>query len=80
MRNALPAEQVFPELADDTQRPALMLRGARHKADMTQAALAAALEVKQHHVSEMERGLRPIGRKMAKRLGEAFGCDYRLFV
>lgn len=76
----VPAETVFPDLADDALRPATMLRGSRHKSEMTQKELASALGVKQHHLSEMESGKRPIGKAMAKRLAEALECDYRLFV
>ena len=78
--SSVPAEEVFPELADDARRPAVMLRGSRYKADMTQKKLAELLGIRQHHLSEMENGKRSIGRKMAKRLAEVFDCDYRLFI
>lgn len=75
------AEDVLPELGNDIQRPATMLRGARHKAHMTQDELARNLgEVRQHHLSEMENGKRPIGRDMAKRLAVVLKCDYRIFL
>lgn len=77
---SVPAEAVFPELADEATRAASMLRGSRHKAEMTQKELASALGVKQHHLSEMENGKRPIGKAMAKRLASVLDCDYRLFV
>lgn len=77
---SIPASDVLPELADDALRPATMLRGSRYKAGWTQKDLAAALDMKQHHVSEMENGKRPIGKAMAKRLAEVFECDYRIFV
>ena len=75
------AEDVLPELADDTERPAMMLRGARQKANMTQADLAAKLgDVRQHHLSEMENGKRAISKDMAKRLASILKCDYRVFL
>lgn len=77
---SIPASDVLPELADDALRPATMLRGARYKAGWTQKDLANALDMKQHHVSEMENGKRPIGKAMAKRLAEVLECDYRIFV
>jgi len=77
---SIPAEKVLPELADDRLRPATMLRGQRHKAAMTQAALAAKLKIDQHHVSEMENGKRSISKPMARNLAAAFKCDYRLFL
>jgi plasmid maintenance system antidote protein VapI len=57
-----------------------MLRGSRHKAEMTQQELADKLEISQHHVSEMENGKRPIGKIMALRLGKFFKTDYRKFL
>lgn len=79
-KGSVPAVKVLPELADDTLRPATMLRGARHKADIIQVQLAEALGIRQHHLSEMENGKRPLGKQMAKRLAEVLDCDYRLFM
>ena len=47
---------------------------------MTQAALAERAGIHKSHVSEMERGVRPIGKKMAKRLGKALGTSYKVFL
>lgn len=58
----------------------LMLKGCRYKADMTQKELANALDISQHHISEMENGKRPIGKTMAKRLAHFFKTDYRVFL
>lgn len=76
----VPAEKTLPELADDELRPATMLRGARYKAELTQKRLADMLDIRQHHLSEMENGKRPIGKEMAKRLAKALDSDYRLFL
>ncbi len=57
-----------------------MLRASRFKSEITQAELANILNVSQHHISEMENGKRPIGKEMAKRLGEAFNVNYKLFL
>ena len=76
----VPAEVVFPELLDPIMGPAMSLRGSRHKADMTQKELAKKMKLKQHHLSEMEHGKRPIGKKMAQRLAKALKCDYRVFL
>lgn len=57
-----------------------MLRGSRFKEDVTQEDLAKALDISQHHISEMENGKRPIGKEMAKRLAAFFKTDYRLFL
>lgn len=80
LEKSISAEKVLPELSDDTLRPAAMLRGARHKAGLTQKVLAAELDIHQHHLSEMEHGKRPIGKQMAKRLAEVLDSDYRLFL
>ena len=78
--DSIPARQVLPELADDTMRPATVLRGARYKADLTQKNLAEQLGIHQHHLSEMENGKRPIGKQMAKRFAKVLHSDYRLFI
>lgn len=57
-----------------------MLRGSRHKEEVTQKELALALGISQHHISEMENGKRPIGKEMAKRFSEFFKTDYRIFL
>jgi plasmid maintenance system antidote protein VapI len=57
-----------------------MLRGSRHKRDITQCELAEAISVSPHHISEMENGKRPIGKEMAKRLASFFKTDYRVFL
>ncbi len=76
----IPAEEVFPELKDPAQRPGIMLKGARLRLDMTQAQLARKLKIKQHHLSEMERGKRSIGKVMAHKLSDVLDMDYRLFL
>lgn len=76
----IPASIVLPELGDATLRPAISLRGSRHKARLTQVELAEQLGVQQAHLSQMENGKRPIGKKMALRLARIFSCDYRAFL
>ena len=69
--------------ADDIEaftEAGLMLQGARISADLTQQELADALGVKQHHISEMEHGKRPIGKAMAHRLEEILKVGYRIFL
>ena len=61
----------------DYQTPGYYLRLYRQRADLTQAALAAAIDVRQHHLSEMEHNKRPIGKAMAKKLADVLDCDYR---
>jgi DNA-binding XRE family transcriptional regulator len=68
-------EEVFPEFhAGD------ILKGFRAREEMTQAKLAAEVGVKATHISEMERGKRPIGKDMAKRLAKVLKVNYKVFL
>ena len=71
----IPAEEFF---ADST--PGRILAGARGLRELTQAALAAAIGVHKSHISGMERGKRPIGKEMAKKLGNALEMNWRIFL
>ena len=72
--------EVFKEELEKYGEAALMLRGSRHKLELTQKELADALGIPQNHISEMENGKRPIGKVMALRLGKFFKTDYRKFL
>ena len=48
--------------------------------ELTLAALAAAVGVEATHIAEMERGQRPIGKDMAKRLAEVPKVNYQVFL
>lgn len=61
-------------------RPGAVLRGARLRKEFTQQALANQLGIAQNHISAMEYGKRPIGKKMAQRLAEALHVNYRIFL
>ena len=76
---ALPWRQAFPEY-DDQTLPGAVLAGARGKEGITQRELASRLSLPQRHISEMERGKRPIGKEMAKKLGRALHVNYRVFL
>ena len=60
--------------------PGRCLRGLRYREDLTQAEFARQLWVKQHHVSEMERDIRPISKAMAHKIDETFGISYKVFL
>ena len=74
------AREVMPEAYDPVMGPAIRLRGCRYREQMTQKQLAYALGIRQHHLSEMEHGKRPIGKAMAKKLGEALNANWRSFL
>lgn len=76
----IPWREVFKEEIEKYSEGGLMLRGSRHKAEVTQKDLAESLGISQHHISEMENGKRPIGKTMAKRFAEFFKTDYRIFL
>ena len=69
------AREVFPESS-----PGNRLRGLRTREGITQRELAKALGIRQHHVSEMERGLRSISRDMAKRIDTTYNISYTVFL
>ena len=75
-----PWREVFKEELSKYGEAALMLRGSRHKAELTQQELADALGISQNHISEMENGKRPIGKVMALRFAKIFNTDYRKFL
>ncbi len=76
---ALPWRLAFPEYNEKTL-PGAALAGARGKEGLTQRELAGRIGVPQRHLSEMERGKRPIGKEMAKKLAKALDIDYRVFL
>jgi transcriptional regulator with XRE-family HTH domain len=60
--------------------PASIFRGARSKEEITQTELSELTGIPQRHISEMERGKRPIGKESAKKLAKALNTDYRVFL
>ena len=76
----VPAEKIFPSLADPERRPGVALRAARLRADMTQVDLAVKIGCEQADISKMESGRIPIGKVRAKKLGAALAINYRVFL
>ena len=70
-----PWREVLP--FKDGELPGVFLAGARYREGMTQAALAQATSIPRRHISEMENGRRPIGKKNARLLAEALKIDPR---
>jgi ribosome-binding protein aMBF1 (putative translation factor) len=56
------------------------LRGARYREDISQRQLSKLTGVSVQNLSAMENGRRPIGKEMAKRLGETLNVDWRLLL
>lgn len=70
-----PLKDVLPE-----STPASNLRGARFREDLTQKELAEKVETHESNISAMERGVRPISKKMALKLGEVLNVKYQRFL
>jgi len=65
----------------DSSTPGDMLRLRRVQFEhWTQKQLAEKLGIPWQHISNMERGSRPISISMARRLGKVFGCSPELFI
>lgn len=77
---SIPWREAFKAGIDETSEAAIVLRGSRYRAEMTQKELAEKIDVRQNHISEMEHGKRSIGKNIAHRLAEVFNVDYRVFL
>lgn len=76
---------VFAFEINNNTESGIVLKGARNREGLTQKQLAEklnelGLSVSQHHISEMERGLRSIGKKIAHALGKALSTSYKNFL
>ncbi len=68
-------EEAFPGLG-----PGDILQGARDREGITQTELAERIGVTPHHISEMEKGKRSVGKDMAGRLAKALNTGYKVFL
>ncbi|MFZ0566083.1 MAG: helix-turn-helix transcriptional regulator [Chlamydiales bacterium] len=78
--DSIPWREASKDLISKYTETGMLVRGGRHKAGLTQKELAKKIGVLPHHISEMEHGKRPIGKKMAQKLGRVFNVDYRTFL
>lgn len=79
-KGSILATKLFPDLADPKKTPGIALRGVRLRLDLTQKEMAEKIGVTQGDLSKMEKGLRPIGKKLAMRIGKVLDIDYRRFL
>jgi DNA-binding transcriptional regulator YiaG len=79
IRETVPWRECFPDWSE-AQLPGVALAGARHKEGLTQVQLARLTGIPQRHISEMEHGKRPIGKKHAKKFAEVLNIDYHVFL
>lgn len=73
-------DEVLREMCGDLPRWAIALRGLRAREGLTQVSMGAMLGIPQGNISQMEKGKRPIGKQIAKRLAALFKTDYRIFL
>ncbi|HLB56462.1 MAG TPA: helix-turn-helix transcriptional regulator [Coxiellaceae bacterium] len=73
-------DDVFSEINKKYTKPGALLRGIRMREHLTQTELAEKLKVTQSDISQMESGVRPIGRIIARRIEKLFDLDYRSFL
>lgn len=80
VEESIPWREAFPELTDENL-PGTCLAGMRYREGLSQRALAERTGIPQRHISEMENGKRPIGKKLAKRFAEALNVEnYAVFL
>lgn len=60
--------------------PADSIKAFRKRENITQKELALKAGIKQRHISEIERGVRPLGLATAKKLAVALNCDYHSLI
>lgn len=77
--DSVPWREAFPEYRDE-ELPGVSLRGARIKESLTQTRLSELTGIPQRHISMMENGKRPIGKKNARVLAKVLDVDYRIFL
>lgn len=77
--DSAPWRDLFPEYSDE-DLPGVCLAGSRVKEGLTQKQLSELTGIPQSHISEMENGKRPIGKKRAKILAKALKVGYKVFL
>jgi len=60
--------------------PGARLKRTRVRFNLTQHKLAEEIGAYTQHISNMEKGIRPISVEMAKKFADFFGTDYRVFL
>ena len=75
---AVPADRVLSEFTDNV--PGACLKAARERQKFSQKQLCELTGIPQRHISEMENGKRPIGKKNARSFSEALNVGYKVFL
>jgi len=74
------ADEIFSNINKKYTKPGALLRGIRVRENLTQAEMAKKIKVTQSDISQIENGVRSIGRKIAQRIEKLFNVDYRSFL
>jgi len=74
------AESIFSHLNKKYTKAGALLRGLRIRDGLTQTQMAKKIRITQSDISQIENGVRNIGRIIAKRIEKHFGVDYRSFL
>jgi len=77
--DSIPWREAFPEIRDE-DLPSICLRGSRKMRDLTQQQLSKHTGIPLRHISEMENGKRPIGKKNARIFAKALNVSYQIFL
>jgi DNA-binding XRE family transcriptional regulator len=78
--DSVDADNVFTDINKKYTKPGALLRGLRVRENLTQAEMAKKIRVTQSDISQMENGIRSIGRQIAQRIEKLFDFDYRSFL
>ena len=77
--DSVPWREAYPEYSEG-QLIGKALAGARYREGLTQTQLSEMTGIPQRHLSMMEHGKRPIGKKNARLLAKVLKVDYRVFL
>lgn len=73
-------EILAKERIEKYKKSGLVLRGMRHREDLSQKKLAEKSGVTQNEISNIENGKRTVGKKIAEKLAKVLNFDYRLLL
>ncbi|MAD98832.1 MAG: transcriptional regulator [Flavobacteriaceae bacterium] len=77
VNDSLPWREVLKDELEETSESAVALKGFRLREGMSQSELSEKSGVNQSHISEMERGKRPIGKISAQKLAKALNTSFK---
>lgn len=75
-----PWEELAKDRLEKHKKAGLVLRGARYRESLSQAALAKLSGVHQNEISKIENGKRGVGEKVAKKLAKPLNINYLLLI